>query len=461
MDVNVSPDPSISNGTCYYADSKESKKDYIPCGNGATGDNYACCFAGDYCVAGHVCWAGDNPLDEYYLAGCTDPDYSDTVCPDKGYFDDQQWVALKLCDYKNNVWVGCKETDDVPNWESMAPCTCSKENELLTMTPSPALIGKLPKSLGGSISSVGNPVQTLSVPTSPPPVTSTLTTIKTTTSISASSSTRTGTATSTSASDSSSSSPTDTPISSSDGSPVIPSSSQPNTSTGTSSDSNLSPSAQAGIGVGAGVGAVMLGALLFLAFFLRKRKNGKRDGSTTQPDFLGSPNSQNFHAALLPGNGGDPGSNLKRTTFMSELAAEEPKRTSTLNTRSPSPALTSPTGFLPQTHRLYTAYNPHLHGNYAMGLKSESPRPRESQVDAEAPASPVSPVSTVGPTIVVSEPVNTSEKAKENPKEEEKETKEEPEKAQETVQPPATPAIPTTPKTPATPPPEGIHELAG
>jgi hypothetical protein len=77
---NIEPDPSISNGTCFYAPYKEASSNFIPCGNWVFG-HVQCCEIGDKCLSHNACYS-----DYYgttYLAGCSRFDFDDPSCPDK------------------------------------------------------------------------------------------------------------------------------------------------------------------------------------------------------------------------------------------------------------------------------------------------------------------------------------------------------------------------------------------
>ncbi|OTA87411.1 hypothetical protein M434DRAFT_138805 [Hypoxylon sp. CO27-5] len=399
------------------------------------------------------------------------------MCPPKKKFSTQQWVNIEPCP-DTGVWAGCKETGDVPSISASVHCTpaCSSDNELVSAGPDIHVLGSLPASLGGTIHwnvgvtptvsasettifQAGTTMTTAALPSTSP---STSTSTPTSTPTSTSNSTQPKTVTSTTSSNSPSSSPRAT-TSSFEGSPVITSSPEPDPSTGTTSDSNLSLPAQAGIGVGVGAGAALIGGLLFLVFFLRKRKKGMRNESMTRSDLPNDSNGQNFLSAPPPGNAGDL-NGIKHNTFISELPADEPKRASTVNSQSSTSVPTSPTGFLPQTHRLYTAYNPHLHGNYALSPRSENSSLRNSRADIELPVSPVSPA------IIVSEHVDTVEQAaNESPEKKEEETKEGPKKEEQVKEESKKQEEPT--QSPATPNPapapapaltlDTIHELSG
>lgn len=78
----------VSNGTCFTGAGSATDV-MIPCGNAYFG-HVACCQASDFCLSSSVCY--NNEFGTTYVTGCTDPDYSDAVCPDK--FDDSGKCAL-------------------------------------------------------------------------------------------------------------------------------------------------------------------------------------------------------------------------------------------------------------------------------------------------------------------------------------------------------------------------------
>lgn len=78
------PNIFISNGTCYSGPNLEADQGMIPCGNAFYGP-ISCCQAGDSCLMSGACFNGKYWTT--YVAGCTDPEYNSTACPDK--FDDQ------------------------------------------------------------------------------------------------------------------------------------------------------------------------------------------------------------------------------------------------------------------------------------------------------------------------------------------------------------------------------------
>lgn len=79
--VNMAdPDPSVSNGTCYFMARNFVLGVFIPCGNVAFG-NIHCCQIGDHCLEEGACY--NKEYGTTYLAGCTDQSYEDASCPDK------------------------------------------------------------------------------------------------------------------------------------------------------------------------------------------------------------------------------------------------------------------------------------------------------------------------------------------------------------------------------------------
>lgn len=74
----------ISNGTCYSGRDDEADPHMLPCGNAGLGHK-TCCQAGDMCLSSRACFNGKFGIT--YLSGCSDPEYKDESCPDKGAFD--------------------------------------------------------------------------------------------------------------------------------------------------------------------------------------------------------------------------------------------------------------------------------------------------------------------------------------------------------------------------------------
>ncbi|KAK6368933.1 hypothetical protein LTR64_007092 [Lithohypha guttulata] len=153
-------DPNISNGTCYYAKNKQADPVYAPAGNVVFGHTY-CCQLGDKLNTGtSVCVTQKTPY-YTYIAGCTDPDYSDQSCPYKGNYTDHQWVGMAFCEGKD-VWVGCPNGGSSkvgPSPES-ENCTCDLEGDdpdviLVSAAQQMTAGGLLPASTGGDITWYG------------------------------------------------------------------------------------------------------------------------------------------------------------------------------------------------------------------------------------------------------------------------------------------------------------------
>lgn len=94
-----------------------------------------------------------------YLAGCTDPEYTDDSCPWKSDdFSDQEWVGLVRCDAIDKdanewPWAGCS----VPSSASTAPqrlgsCDCDGKSTLFIDQQALLRHASIPETVGGSIS---------------------------------------------------------------------------------------------------------------------------------------------------------------------------------------------------------------------------------------------------------------------------------------------------------------------
>jgi hypothetical protein len=87
-DTPVEDNPYVSWGKCYYDDTgDEAPSRYIPCGNVNFG-HVSCCESQDMCLSSNACYNGQFGVT--YLAGCTDKEYKDGTCPDKGNFYGKQ-----------------------------------------------------------------------------------------------------------------------------------------------------------------------------------------------------------------------------------------------------------------------------------------------------------------------------------------------------------------------------------
>ncbi|KAL7623188.1 hypothetical protein AAE478_006869 [Parahypoxylon ruwenzoriense] len=363
----------ISNGTCYSNINTKANGKYIPCGNVATGLDWACCAAGDLCMSSSACY--HSKFDITYLAGCTDPQFKSPSCQNKGEFANQPWVGLERCDPLDDTWGGCEEKGkgDMPGSSPPAKCTCFPDTQLFVGKPKLDFVAQLPVTMGGTISwgQFGRP-------TIPPAAERTSTSAIPTMFTTSGPSVTTGMITS------DPSMPTDA----TNGSPAASGSPAPNTPTAVSS---LPTAALAGIGVGIGVGAVLLGCIFYLTLLLRKRKNTKSGniGATTQSDLPPAPNS----SAQPPSSTNEDPMNPAFSGYKSELPANELNRGSSLvsysNTTSPASSY-SQAQFPHPSQIQYQAYNPNIHGNYAAMKWGQS-------TGGVNPVYPFSPESVSGP----------------------------------------------------------------
>ncbi|KAI1113933.1 hypothetical protein F5Y14DRAFT_462055 [Nemania sp. NC0429] len=330
---------NISNGTCWANVNVALEDEYIPCGNVADGNSYACCHYGDNCLSSNACY--HNRFGVTYLAGCTTQDFTGPACQNKGRFYDQGWVGLVRCDPDQTSWAGCPEKDGVVG--SSPPtsnCKCSKDTVLFQDNPMLANIASLPLSLGGTISWF--PGHT---PTGTPDTTST-------TSHRETQSTTISTA-------SSSDSPAE--------STTLPT---PTSSTTTPPVAGLSVGEKAGIGIGSAFGAIIIGCLIAIAVILQRRKAKKKEAPGPQPTVIPpiEPDpTQHQHEPNLPGSPLFNG-------YKAELPADEPRSASTMAPSSihsspgpvPSPHLSPP------LHQVqYLPYRPGVYGDNRYSTISE------------------------------------------------------------------------------------------
>ncbi|KAI1154607.1 hypothetical protein F4825DRAFT_163170 [Nemania diffusa] len=316
-------DLNISNGSCWSNVNVALEDEYIPCGNVADGNSYACCHYGDNCLSSNACYHARFGIT--YLAGCTTQDFSGPACQNKGDYYNQSWVGLVRCDPDQTSWAGCPEENNVVGSDPPTPnCKCSEDTVLFQDSPMLANIASLPQSLGGTISWFPGHEPTSITTTNTASTTSTQAT--STTSISSSSSdTAVGSTATTSA----------------------PSNTTPPTA-------GLSAGAKAGIGIGSVFGAALIISLIALAATLWRRKAKKKEMPTSQPPLptvqvdpvQGQPSGP--HPPVFSG-------------FKAELPADEPRSASTL---SPSSIPNSPTppGLSP-TSRQYQPYRPGVYGD--------------------------------------------------------------------------------------------------
>ncbi|KAK8133761.1 hypothetical protein PG984_005773 [Apiospora sp. TS-2023a] len=248
-DSRSPPDINVSNGTCYYTEHKETRGDFIACGNVAFG-HWPCCQAGDMCLSfGNVngCW--DSDTGNTYLAGCTDPGFNARACPWKPpLFHEQEWVAIQQChagtgdDGTGTVWGGCKVDANQTTLEKLPHASCDPYCSV-TVVQDASLAG-----LGGGAikwTSGFEPTATAKgVGAGVSPATAT--------------GESSGTATGSVAPGSSiTTSPTAT-------APPVPTSS--------SDDGGLTVGAKAGIGVGAAGAALLIVAVVLLGLLVRRRR---------------------------------------------------------------------------------------------------------------------------------------------------------------------------------------------
>ncbi|KAK0744702.1 hypothetical protein B0T21DRAFT_358190 [Apiosordaria backusii] len=159
--------PNISNGTCYYTEDTPTKGDFIPCGNEAI-QVWPCCHTGSYCLSlgeANACW--DMKSGNTYVAGCTDPSFTDPNCLYKRPpFHNQEWVAInQACKNLNSAspdsdssttnWTGCRVADNSTELVklSLDSCTpyCNKDQILYPGASSLAAYASLPTVPGSSI----------------------------------------------------------------------------------------------------------------------------------------------------------------------------------------------------------------------------------------------------------------------------------------------------------------------
>ncbi|KAI3539741.1 hypothetical protein CSPX01_08697 [Colletotrichum filicis] len=144
-----SSNPYISNGTCYHGPGDEVGE-WFPCGNADLGYK-TCCQGGDMCLSSHACYNGRFGIT--YLAGCSDPDYRDASCPDKGAMSDQPWAGLVYCNGTSEQWVACEQSAKPTTLTSADACWCPQTSRTVAFTDSSILqnVVQLPTSLGGSV----------------------------------------------------------------------------------------------------------------------------------------------------------------------------------------------------------------------------------------------------------------------------------------------------------------------
>ncbi|KAI0514557.1 hypothetical protein F5B22DRAFT_232184 [Xylaria bambusicola] len=352
--------PNTSSGSCWANVNVALEDEYIPCGNAATGNSYACCHYGDNCLSSNACYHAKFGIT--YLAGCTSQDFSGPACQNKGQFYNQSWVGLTRCDPDQNSWAGCPEDEGVVgSAPPTANCKCKKDTVLFEDMPMLENIASLPQKLGGSISWFPGHEPTSSA--------STQTTLPTLTQ-----STSGGSAT-----ESSLSASTTSPIS-----PTLSTTAEVATATAPPPSGGLSPGEKAGIGIGSVLGAAVIASLIFAAILLYRRRAKKE-----------TPNFQPFLPTVEP----DPiqpdppaPSFLALGGFKAELPAEGPP---SANSIAPSTIPNSPSPMqspIQSSAHSITAYQPYHPGVYANSRHSNV-----SQISSPAQGYPESLMSTPTP----------------------------------------------------------------
>ncbi|KAF4910895.1 hypothetical protein CGCF415_v004767 [Colletotrichum fructicola] len=222
----------ISNGTCYHASGKKVDE-WLPCGNTAFGQ-FTCCQRSDMCLSSRACY--NARFGVTYLGGCSDPEYKDASCPDKGALSSQPWAGLVYCNGTSEQWVACEQKARPTTLTSADACWCPQTSRTVAFTDSSILenVVQLPTALGGSV--IWQPGH-VPLPTQPN-TTPTGTNIQTTASITSTSSSSHPTATNTNEED--------------DG-------------------TTMTAGSKVGIGVGVGLGCTVLLAVLIYLFFARRK----------------------------------------------------------------------------------------------------------------------------------------------------------------------------------------------
>ncbi|KAJ9616633.1 hypothetical protein H2200_000352 [Cladophialophora chaetospira] len=150
--MSNSSDLYLSEGTCYFGAGQKADSHFIPCGNADLEGPQACCYEYDYCLSSNTCWDPDTVVT--YIAGCTDPLFRSSKCPQRIDYPDQQWVALARCDGDDiDLWTGCAHHPDKIQIEK-ENCDCNKTNVLIQNPngkDSFDEIGRLPNSTSEAI----------------------------------------------------------------------------------------------------------------------------------------------------------------------------------------------------------------------------------------------------------------------------------------------------------------------
>ncbi|KAJ8133145.1 hypothetical protein O1611_g481 [Lasiodiplodia mahajangana] len=349
---------NISNGSCWANVNVALGDEYIPCGNVADGNSYACCHYGDNCLSSNACYHMRFGIT--YLAGCTTKDFSGPACQNKGEFYDQPWVGLVRCDPDQTLWAGCPEEKNVVGSSPpTANCKCSEDTVLFQDKPMLENVASLPQRLGGTISWFPNHKPTTITKTSTQSTTSSRATHPT--SISSTSTDHTAEST-----------------------PSTPTS--PNTAP---SATGLSTGEKAGIGIGSAFGAILVICLVAIAVVSLRRRAQKKEIPSSQPSV------PTIAYDSAQGDPSVPNSSVF-SGFKAELPADEPRSASSMALSSIHSTLTpaqSPT-HSPASHQ-YQPYRPGVYGNNRHSnvsqLSSGTHGYSESLVSALSPPIPEEP----------------------------------------------------------------------
>ncbi|KUI71191.1 hypothetical protein VM1G_06994 [Cytospora mali] len=309
--------PDIANGTCYYAYNRAAGSELVPCGNSGIA-NVACCFGGDYCDSSSSCY--DNDTGNSYLAGCTDPEYTDSSCPWKSdEFADQEWVGIIRCDAIDKTadewaWAGCSvPTSAYTSLERLGSCDCTSKATLFRDRQALLRHASVPRTVGGTISWVSG--YEVTAATTTPGLSS-----PASTGLSA------GTASSTGS-----------------GAAFASATGAAASTTGSGS---LSAGVRAGIAVGSVGAALSVLAVAVMAVLHRRRRRGNGsggEGGDILPTASAGPGVEPYQsqvtvAQTLNGAGRMPPPAY--SGYKTELPADESVMPKSLQTRSPHPGLT-------------------------------------------------------------------------------------------------------------------------
>lgn len=289
-----------------------------------------------------------------YLAGCTDPMYTDGSCPWKSDdFAEQEWVGLTRCDAVNETanewaWAGCSVPSSAyTTLKRLGTCDCTDKATLFVAGQALLRHASIPSTVGGTISWVSGYAVTSAETTS--------------TSTASSSFSETATAGST-ATDSAASSTTYTTSTAAAAKQTAFGGSGSGSQSGSESHSgsentSLSTGAKAGIAVGS-IGAVLSVLAMAVVLFVYRRR--KRGGQSEEPSSASS--SHPAHSPSPP-NGKGP--------------------------ESPTVMMDENDGMAPPAYPTYSGYKAELPAgdNAAINTYSTTPRLRSTPSMMSGPVS--------------------------------------------------------------------------